>query len=1427
MGSLSYREVIPVNAFNEEWHEIKLNTGGTHSTLQDIKVAEKAGGYCYKNVKVNHNRNRFIYWRSYQDVLELSEISLDFNLYQNNLRYKFTDSPVLCVTITEQPKHIVLLVSSVASLHHIVFPHPDTLAEGNNGACAAVESNDEESFSIFKESNAAAARDPSSFYVIDTQPAGSDNAVPHAAAAFLAQNGNEAYFALACQSQLALYTMNCATGHTVRHLLKDHYNVPRLFSNLKEALTGRHDVSDAECATSVAFSSINQRIYLLALYRNDYLRAWSVINQQSQCMINCVRKDSEQRMQGPQSNVLRKINDYSFCVFLSHSSGSEFVCIDLCLDSKNNSALNLIKRKVIDAPPKLDLADFDVSETHIWALWSNAEGEFNISSYSLLHGSSMNWISAAMEAPPDRYCLGIEHGMDPREAYCFYIFHPGKFEKSVIAKALFMFRRSSVRFEGKHCTMNLLKKHVCQAVEDELQNEVKDIDATDDDYLEASTRLWERFYSCCEQYHVKTSHPSGLFILAPLDGICIIKKNSFSLLRPCDTLEHLMLAGDHVEANAVIYQHFAENEILGNDLLALVNLLTQIEKWLPEDVKIDFDRKLYQLEMSNVLIEKFVEEFLAGDTDKGLLSNNFLVVIRQKLVSISDIRNAISLLFDTLRMDNGNPEFMQTHDHLARSKRVLTSLGALFGSQIGLSVLSETVRQNALIRFALCRNWLLLQQILISTQSLPLEVLKTFKTQFMPGIITFLHSYYVMVWIAETPINMSTATSVDDAMQRLNLLQLTTGSGRIYGNGGKRDTATLLQVFLNAKGLLTALALFADNVKIGEGMNWQQTLMPLSTIVSQLTWPVSYNFDFGEWLFGTCQHTLIADYVRLLNNWCDWNKSSRQFMLAVSLLDCGETHKAYDLFLKSAKGVIEEQFLIDKILKSTPYGNSFDNFLDDKTEELQVKQANQCMAQYYLKVIQLFEQYNALDHVINIAEAAICLLEKTDPQLPMFQSIIFNNHLQLEHYEEAYHALIHITEVSRRKDCLRQLVITLFNCKRLNLLMQFPYVNLHEEFENIVESRARSQPMEQNEVYDFLYAFHVNNDTMRKASFIMYEQAMRLQLECDSIESMQKRSHCLLMCLNGLHLTDERYRWIAKPVIGDDTYDTYRVNRDDIGGDQLEPGHKTQVEVLEIKHIEREILHTEALIQLARQRKDVQTFLHTGPTELTMILCSCGLYTAALKFAKGFSISLLSIFESLTGACVRSSDENSNDAWTWLLENNLADLSYRNKAADMAWDLLQKLLEDNEDEGSSQIKKCVVNKLLSLQAFIPQWLYNSYKLSNCSELLRLFVKHNRLLEAAELAQEMLSAFLGAGSEYFNFKFSLTVTNPELCLPVNTLDLLLHGLRLNDEDTEYKKVLVELEEKIKLYIETATRTAQDKIELDFQLQRDREKENILE
>ena len=251
--------------------------------------------------------------------------------------------------------------------------------------------------------------------------------------------------------------------------------------------------------------------------------------------------------------------------------------------------------------------------------------------------------------------------------------------------------------------------------------------------------------------------------------------------------------------------------------------------------------------------------------------------------------------------------------------------------------------------------------------------------------------------------------------------------------------------------------------------------------------------------------------------------------MAVSLLDNGESHKAYDLFMQAAKGILSESFLTEKILSTV---DDFDNITQ-----------SEAMAQYYLKVIPLFEQHLALDCVINLAEAAIGVLDNNDPQLAMFQSIVFSNHLALDHYEEAYHSLIYNVELSRRKDCLRQLIVCLFQQKRLDLLMHFPYIGLQDELENIIESRARSMSIDDNDYYDFLYSFHISKGNMRKASSIMYEQSMRYLLECDSIDAMHSRYNCLLACINCLHLIDENYAWIAKPIINDDN----NMSVDDVG----------------------------------------------------------------------------------------------------------------------------------------------------------------------------------------------------------------------------------------------------------------------------------------
>lgn len=206
----------------------------------------------------------------------------------------------------------------------------------------------------------------------------------------------------------------------------------------------------------------------------------------------------------------------------------------------------------------------------------------------------------------------------------------------------------------------------------------------------------------------------------------------------------------------------------------------------------------------------------------------------------------------------------------------------------------------------------------------------------------------------------------------------------------------------------------------------------------------------------------MQKYVKILGTWCEWNTASRKFMLAVSFLEQGETQKACDLFLMASIGVGVESYL---------------------SNLLNVKDKNFAYDDYFLKVIKMFEQCNASDCIIKLAMTAITVREKFDKNLPTFYSIVFAEHLDLQHHIEAYNYLNINPDVARRVDCLRQLVVTLYNRKKLLDLLTFPYVNMYQDLEKIMEDRSRSTDVTINSYYNFLYSFHVNKGNMRKGIF--------------------------------------------------------------------------------------------------------------------------------------------------------------------------------------------------------------------------------------------------------------------------------------------------------------------------------------------------------
>jgi nuclear pore complex protein Nup160 len=331
---------------------------------------------------------------------------------------------------------------------------------------------------------------------------------------------------------------------------------------------------------------------------------------------------------------------------------------------------------------------------------------------------------------------------------------------------------------------------------------------------------------------------------------------------------------------------------------------------------------------------------------------------------------------------------------------------------------------------------------------------------------------------------------------------------------------TLSELFLRGPGS-KARSLLTTN-QSDHCSPWYTVLTPLVNISAQLLWPRCAVPAFQQFLLAACQHMQIQEYVRLLSTWCDYYCHSRQFLLGSALLNMAEPEKACDWMIQAVGGVVSDRFLSSQIFSRQELGDEEEN-VDALTKRL--------TNLYFLKVIQLFEQFGYYDYVIDLAETAMGVCDEADPDRTTLCYILFSYHLKLGHNDEAYDAMVANPDKSRRKDSLRQFIVTLFDRKQLKKLANYPYINMFEDVELIIESRARSVDLTVNNYYDFLYSFHVMKENYRKAAHVMYECGMRLGTELFTLEGLKRQAKCYLACLNCLKLVSEKNAWIVRPVL--------------------------------------------------------------------------------------------------------------------------------------------------------------------------------------------------------------------------------------------------------------------------------------------------------
>ncbi|XP_068751589.1 nuclear pore complex protein Nup160-like isoform X2 [Montipora capricornis] len=1421
----SYREVS-VHSHEKQGKIIDFTIGSTlTTTVKDEEFAKPqvGGGYAYResgNLE-SLTRNRFIFWRITDNVLELTEESLDNNLSGNSLEIKFSDGILLpALYIFETLTHVSVLAATTNSVHRIVFPHPDRLQRHGFTFRSSSEGNQQ---SIFNDFSVRNLREACNF--------GTFSQSCSIFSSWLCQDGN-CLFALATGTGVILLIKLPPPGNegqVEQYELKQAGVMQRLWSGLVP-YSLRKDVLATDAVVSLTVHPFCKHMCVFALCRDLKLRVWSCQDQACiyiKDVVEDVPDDVDLQNLPGQGHLLRKVVDSAtgrlyLGLFLYLGDNTQF-CVYGVVTSKEVLSLSPVSFLFFS---KENLVDFAVTPTHLWTVWTNTEGESMVY-FTTIEGedSQQGWTRVFLQ-PTDQFDVQVPPYKEPREVFLEEIFYPGRFSNHSILKAIQIYRHLPVaNFSDldENVSRRDLKYAVINLIDSEIQMSAPDYEMLHDEYSNLQLHCWNKFYSYVVQYHQVTNKAIGIFTDANTGLVSLIRKDMLSFLRPCDVFEQLHLSVESLDVSLLAQEPFAE-KTLKTSFIDFCNVLQLVShelspghlSALENDVKYQLNPALTAEQIATSLLTSISEE------DHQDLDGNSLFEFQQELeTSLHKVSGVFKCLDYLLRgldiqgvVKDAKPDAGWSEAYHAMS------CSHLFSSELSLSLLSTSSRQMISSRMSICKQLLVLLSLMtklnINKIGLDVRTATEVSSVYIPQTVSLLSSYVALHWIMEQLTLPTPSNAVESNLKQLAALEI--NEGMDSKTGLDDPSLTVGELFLSGIGGTQLRGHLAHVIKTSQEMQDEAPGLLWSTFFNQgvytlldLLWPSRQSALFPEFLLSSHQYIHLQEYANLICYWCDTCQSSWHFLVGQSHLVLGEHQKALGYFLKAARGVGSKDLLMMKVIQS------------DATD------TQSLLVLFYVKVMKLFEQFDAPDFVIRAAHVALDMASPDDPNIPNLWSNIFKHHLELGHNDLAYNALIANPDPVRRRDCLHKFMVVLCERGQTRQLIEYPFINLQDEFEDIVESHARTVDIMTHNYYDMLYAFHVFRGNYRKAGSAMYEHAMRLGQEVSGLDSLQKQAKCYLAAMNSLHLVDPKNAWIVKPL---DRVNTTKPDeppnmspkrKQGEDADVLFPEHKgrsrRKVTVLEIRDLEGEYLLVLARLQLVKVDADPThaTGPLLSPQESVALLTQAGLFDNALTVASHFQLPKETIFEGLASRCVKLSHlgigltrQAEQDAWDWILSNDLgeAQVSGYKSVTDQAWQLLKLYLDRLGPHDGHVYYRCVAAKLLSAGATLPTWLVNDYKRFNAPELLCLYINYDLLLKADLLAVEYVQAVDGNGKEYFDLENALHATSPSVWLPYTAMDQLLLLLKDVQPGTELAKVRDELVDQLNRFHEQVITVSHD-------------------
>ncbi|KAM9352421.1 nuclear pore complex protein Nup160 [Symphorus nematophorus] len=1382
------RSFIEICGFEREtlprFREVTVNLG-VSAPPGGVKFPDSAGAFHYEESGklLSVTSNRFIHWSTCGDAVQLMETSLDANLLNNAVRLRFVHCAVLPggVSVHETLSNVIVLVSTNQSVHRLVLPHPTRMYRSELVTELHMQS-------IFTDVMKLSLEDASHSALVPQSSVG-QTGCPITSTAWLSQSG-DAHFALSPPAGgimvLTLPPHDTSGGVSVLEL-KQSSMMQRLSGWMSTAIRG--DQSPADLVLSLAVRELEDDSFIFALCQDHRLRMWSLREQA--CLLEADMLDympsckGVKRLSG-QSHRLRlafsSTTGLCLCVYLAVPQRGQFTVLQLVATDNNRYSLDHISSLFTTQET---LVDFTLTSTDVWGVWVDESNTTVVKYINFEHNSAGQWNQVFVQPPTDdEVHIGVDQ--DPRETYLDILFSPLSFTASAIVKALQIYRRGSDRISD--VSWDSLKKEVTVAVETELQNSVTEFEFSQEEYRQLQVEFWSKFYACCLQYQESLSLPLGLTVSPQTGMVCLLKKGFVSFLLPCFAVDHLYLSSDEnlfSEEETPV----AEDPEVGRDVLQLVQCLRLVSDAVPAEMAFEMENALEHLQSPERAAELVLENLLSNDRDS---------VIEDIQNKLQDIRNPMAAMMVLLReMDLETDAEVGGDAPIAAGPTldVRIGLSQLYGSSAAVSLVCQAVGHTAMTRALLCRDLLILQKLYLhfgdnvfvggGAQLLQLQ------QDLVPRCSHLLSCFHLLKNISQSLASNVHVDIIDANLQHLTVLELS-DTPALSSNRSVLSPQTVVELFYQTSARRTIVSQLFGQQTPPPVLHWGHMMSSVVQLLAQLLWPSNPGFQFPECLMSNCQYTQLQEYVRLIGPWCQVNIGSCRFMLGQCYLANGEGQKALQCFQEAATEVEKEEFLLR---------------LTGGEEE---ESASTPRLQYYNKVLRLLEDVGLPELVIQLASLAITEAASDVSSQAALWTRIFKHHLDLGHNSEAYEALTQNPDSSMQLDCLRQLVVVLCERSQLQDLVQFSYVNLHDEVVGIIESRARGLDLLAHNYYELLYAFHINRHNYRKAGTVMFEFGMRLGREVRTRLGLQKQVNCYLAALNCLRLIRAEYAWIVQPASGA-TYERPGASpkRNSDGEFSPEPV-KRQVDILELKDLEKEYILSRSRLTLAQHHPPSAAIAGSASAvDMVSLLVQNGLFDSALSVCQTFNLNLTSVFEGLTFKCIKlqfGGEESQNEAWSWLAANQLSSVvnTKESSATDEAWRLLASYLS-RFPSSNGQHHRCVINKLLSHGVPLPDWLVTSYKAVDASSLLRLFLNFDLLDAAAELVLEYVDALLGRGHQYFGIERPLSATSSSVWLPYTSIDQLLQTLNETQTNSSiYNKVRDKLDDYHRLVEQTTKR-----------------------